>query len=443
MNKLIFVFILLSSNFFCLAQDNWTLSSCIERAVNQNIDIKRQRLSTKLAIDNLQQSKFALFPSLNAYGSQGYNFGRAIDPLTNEFTLENVKSNNFSISSTVTVFNGFKKLNVIRRNQLEVSSAEENTRKVINDISLTVANSFLQVLFSKEIVQVAKQQLSLSSLQVQRVSKMVDAGSLAKGNLLEVESQMIAEELELVNAENQLAAAYLNIKQLLEIEDGMGFNVTAPELLLADELNLPSAAEIYKQYEILSPDIKAAVYRLESTKKSHLISKAELSPQISVNTSIGTGYSDSRYNLITSNPISFSTQIEDNLSQSVTISLSIPILNSWQVQNGITQAKISVEDASYQLQQVRNQLRKEIEQARSDVLAAKKQYQFAKKSNEALLESFRYAEKKYNIGLVNIYEFNEVKNRWNRAQSDYIRAKYDYLFKMKIIDFYLGKNLIL
>ena len=245
MRKAIFLLLFISVFYNTKSQTLWTLQECIERASSSNLAVIDQKLNSKISNYAKTQSQLALIPSFNIYSSQVHNFGRTIDPLTNDFTIENVRSNNFSLASSVTLFSGFQKLNLIKKKKIDAQEGLVNIEKTINDISLSVSNSFLQVLFAKELLQISKQQLQVSVLQVNRIEKMVEYGALAVGNLLEVESQMYAEELQLVNSQNELELAYLNIKQLLEINDNTNFEIKVPEILIPDSISIPSTSEIY------------------------------------------------------------------------------------------------------------------------------------------------------------------------------------------------------
>lgn len=435
--------------FFCFiffnafSQSPWSLEACIEKAITSNLNIKEQELNSKIVNYSAKQSQLSLLPTLNIYSSQVHNFGRAIDPFTNDFTIENVRSNNLSLSSSITIFNGFQKINTIKKNILDHQASKLDVEKTINDVSLSVANAFLQVLFAKELLEVAQQQLEVSNLQVQRIEKMVEFGTLARGTLLEVQSQKISEELQLINAQNQLESAYLNIKQLLEIKKDIDFEILIPDILIPETIEFSSSEEIFRVALKNFPEVRSAELRFQGSKKDLAISKGNRSPIISLNTSIGTGYSDARIDLLTGNKTPFDIQIEDNFSQSITISLSIPILNEWQVSTLVQQSKIGVLQAMNRLQQTKNQLQKQTDQAKADVLAAQKQYSFAKKSAESFKESFRYLKQKYDLGIINTYEYHDGKIKLNKAESELVRAKYDYLFKIKIIDFYMGKKLTL
>ena len=279
---------------------------------------------------------------------------------------------------------------------------------------------------------------------------MVDVGRLPKGNLLDTESQMTQEELQLINVQNQLDIAFLNMKQLLDLDASYSFDITAPEVSITESFAARNSEELYTTAVNNLPDVKSANAKVQSAERSLAIAQGGRSPRLSLSGSMGTGYSDARQKITGVDSLSlvptyvdypFEEQLEDNVSQSVSFSLSIPIFNGWQANSSIVRAKISVLQSQYNLQQAENQLRKEIEQANADALAAHKKYLASQKSVQALSESFRYTEEKYNVELVSTYEYNDAKNRLFHAEADLLQAKYDYIFKTKILDFYTGNEL--
>ena len=437
------------------SQKSWTLQECINRAKEENLDIKQVKLSVLSSEQQLLQSKLSLLPSLNGGSSQAYNYGRTVDPFTNEFSDLNVKTNNFSLSSSVTLFSGFQNLNKVKRDNYEYMAKQYDIKKVINDISITVATDFLQLLFNKELVIIAQKQLAISIEQEERIRKLVNEGQLAKGSLLESRSQVASENLQLVKAKSQKEIAILNIKQLLEIKENIHFEIVVPAISLPKQNKIPSTEEIYNAAKQVFPNVKSAEYRLKSSNKSLAISRGERSPRITLNGSMGSGYSDARTRITGIDSLGmfpsgyhseitpFNQQLKDNFSQSLSFSLSIPLFNGWMTNSSIANAKIGVMSAKNDLQKTKNQLRKQVEQVRADVIAAEKQYEFAKKSVEALQESFSYNEQKFNEGMLNVYDYNDAKNKLIKAESDLLQSKYDYLFKIKILDFFLGKPLTL
>ncbi len=470
MKKHILVLTAVLCTLSSFSQKSWTLEECINRAKEENLDIKQVKLSVLSSEQQELQSKLSLLPSLNGGGSQGYNYGRTVDPYSNEFTNLNVKTNNFSLSSTVTLFSGFQNINKVKRDNYEYMAKKYDIEKVINDISITVATDFLQLLFNKELVIMAEKQLDISSQQEERISKLVKEGQLAKSSLLETRSQVASEQLQLVKAKSQKAIALLNIKQLLEIEANNNFEILVPAISLPNQNKTPSTEEIYKSALEVFPNVKSAEYRLKSSDKSLAISRGGRSPRITINGSMGSGYSDARtritgidslgmmpsgYQLSSGENVlmpildfnseitPFNQQLKDNFSQSLSFSLSIPLFNGWMTNSSIANAKIAVMSAQNDLQKTKNQLRKQAEQVRADVIAAEKQFQFAQKSAEALQESFTYNEQKFNEGMLNVYDYNDAKNKLIKTQSDLLQAKYDYLFKIKILDFFMGNPLTL
>jgi outer membrane protein len=277
--------------------------------------------------------------------------------------------------------------------------------------------------------------------------------------------------LQLVKAKSQQEISLLNIKQLLEILANTDFEILVPEIALPKQKKAPTTEEIYIKALEVFPNVKSAEYRLKSSDKSLAISKGGLAPRITLNGSIGSGYSDARTRITGVDSLGmfpsgyqieisgenvlmpvynynseispFNQQLKDNFSQSLSFSLSIPLFNGWMTNSSIANAKIGVLSAKNDLQKTKNQLRKQVEQVRADVIAAEKQYEFAKKSAEALQESFAYNDQKFNEGMLNIYDYNDAKNKIIKAESDLLQAKYDYLFKIKILDFFLGKPLTL
>lgn len=448
-NKMLFLFLMLPS--VLIAQKYWSLEDCLKHAVENNLTIKQAQLVTAQSKIALNQSKIGMLPSLNSNVSHAYNFGRTIDPYTNTFTVDRVRNNNIGLSSSVTLFAGFQNINNIRKSNFDYLAAKFDSEKIANDISLNVITAFLQLMYSEDLVKVNQDKLALSDLEVKRINEMVDVGRLPKGSLLETESQKAQEELQLINAQNQYEIAILNLKQLLDIDASTAFEILIPEGTIQDRSLDINTDDLYNAALSNLPDVKSAATKLKSAQRSLAIARGSRSPRLSLSGSMGTGYSDARQKLTAVDsssllPIysdySFEEQIEDNVSQSLSFSLSIPLFNGWQTNSTISSAKITVLQSQYNLQQAENHLIKQIEQANADAMAAQKKYLASQKSVQALSESFRYTEEKYNVQLVSTYEYNDAKNRLFQAELDLLQSKYDYIFKTKILDFYTGNKLI-
>lgn len=453
---------------YAAAQKNWTLQECIEYALKNNIQIKQNELNTELSKQQLIQDKAALLPNVNGNANHNYGYGRYLDPFTNQFIDQRNQTNNFSLSSNVILFNGLQLQNTLRQSQLNYVSGRHDVEKIKNDISLNIAAAYLQILLNQELLNTSMQQLEVSNLQAERTEKLVNAGSLTQGNLLDVESQVASEELNVVNARNQLDLSYLSLSQIMDIDSVKGFSIYVPDFSSFDPSKaILDSMQIFSFAEKNLPEIKSADTKVLSAEKAVAVARGGRSPRLMLNGSYGTGYSESRLRMIGSGPARqeiigyyegtplyanypgtpiyektpFKDQLNDNLSKSIGISLSIPFFNGWQVQSTINRSKISLSNAKLNAELVRNQVRKSVQQSYADALAAGKRYKATEKSLLAMREAFKYTEQRYAVGLVNSFDMVSSKNNLNRVESQLLQAKYDAIFKQKVLDFYQGKML--
>jgi outer membrane protein len=454
------------------AQKKWTLEECISHAVTQNISIKGTELNLESTSINLSQSQYSRLPSVNANASNTYNFGQTIDPFTNQFATNTVRSNSFFLNAQVTVFNGFQTLNTVKANKTELRAAETDLQKMKNDISLNVANIYLQILFNKELLRNAESQLEVTKVQALRIEKLVAAGSQPQGAQFDIEAQMAQEELNQINAKNQLDLSLLNLRQLLLIESSEEFEVIEPNIENIDKgkvLSTPGA--IYENSLTIMPEIKSSEYRLVAAEQSLKASRGAYSPRISLNGSYGTGYSGASRELAstsnlglqptgavvqgTNEPIlapaftsifqdkSFNDQLRDNINSSIGISLSVPIFNGLNARSNVSRSKVQFSQAELALTESKLQLRQQIESAYLDATAASKRFESASASVKALTESFKYTQERFNVGLLNSFDFSNEKNRLIQSQSNLLQAKYEYIFKTQVLEFYQGKTISL
>jgi len=456
------------------AQQAWSLEKCIQYAMENNIQIKQSVLNTEYNENLLKQSKLGQIPNLNASSNYSYSWGRALDQTTYQFT-DNQKINSLSLglSSSVTLFNGLRVRNTILQNELNLMASYEDVEKIKNDISLNIAAAYLSIMFNQELLAVTQSQLEITGQQVGRTQKMVEAGKLARGNLLELEAQYAGEELNLVNAENQLSISLLNLQQILDLPIDTAFDVIIPELSDPDENPLViNAIEVYRIAEQEMPEIKSAELALESSEQGLKIAKGGRSPRLSLSANYNSGFSDIRQQVVelsdpmqvqigitenTMEPViahypqqvptygtyPFFEQIKDNLSTGVGVGLSIPIFNGWQVNTSIANARLSLENSSLDLQNRRLTLYATIQQAYADALAALKKFNASEQALISMEESFKYTEKKFEVGLVNTVDYNMSKIQLTATQSDLLQAKYDFIFRIKILNFYRGEPITL
>ncbi|MFZ0281925.1 MAG: TolC family protein [Bacteroidales bacterium] len=435
------VCLLLSQGYAIGQQQTWSLEECIRYAIEHNIQIKQQVLQTMYQKNALDLSKLSRLPTLNGQVTHNYSFGRALDETTYEFTAnQNIQSNSFYVGGSMNLFNGLQNYNTIQKNKYEVLASELDLQKIKDNIALNIALAYLQILLNNELVQATNNQLMITRQQIEKTRKMVDAGSLAKGNLLQIESQAAGEELQLITTRNQLDISYLNLTQLLELQTPEGFQIITPEIQIdTNSVISGEIGDIFSQAEGLRPEIKSAEMKLAASEFDRKIASGARSPQLSMNHSFSTRYSDIA--IKPSSPLtkySFSDQLNDNINYGVGFSLRIPILNGWQVNKNIANSRLDVENSLYVLENEKKQLYKNIQQSYADAVAALKKYTASIKAVTSMEESFRYTEQKFNVGMVTPVDYNAAKTQLLNTQSDMAQAKYEFVFKTKVLDFYKG-----
>lgn len=449
-----------------VAQNNWSLQDCIDYAITNNLDIKSQQFNEQDSDYNLSQSKANFLPTLNAEGSHGLSFGRSVDPFTNDFSTERIMRQNAGVSSAVTLFAGLQNVNYLRYNVLSNTAMRYDTESVKNEIVLTIASAFLQILYFEDYLETAVQQTEIVAQQVERNKALYEAGTLPRGSVLEIEATLADEELKLINARNDLRLAYLELIQLLDLDPEEEFFIEKPASTSIDELTTYNPDEVFTKAMQIQPYILAANTRVLMAEKQINLDKGRISPTLSLVASMSTGYSeaaeqfsrrentgpvqigyladdtpvftDGTNNIFERKP--YSNQIRDNFSQYVGINLRIPIFNRWEVKTRIQQSRVDLDRARNQYEIARNNLNKTIHQAHADALAAWQKYQATVKSLDAFNESFTYTRERFNLGMVSSVEFNESQARMARAQTEALQARYDYLFKTKILEFYMGEG---
>jgi outer membrane protein len=441
--------LIVSQGLIFSQQKVWTLDECIYYAIDNNIQIKQQDLQTKFQRNSLDLSKYRLLPTLSGSASHNYSWGRALDATTYRYT-ENTqsRSNNFYVGGSAPIFNGLQNYNTIKKYEYELLAGEQDLENIKENIALTVAMNYLQILLNKELVAATNDQLQITLQQIEKTKKLVDAGSAARGNLLQIESQAAQEELQLINTKNQLDLSYLDITQLLELQTPAGFEVVVPEISIdTNAIISESVDEIFAVSQGARPIVKSSELKLTASEFDLKIAKGGRSPRITMNHSFNTGYSDVRQKIISTDPATqatilgeypFSEQVSDNINWGLGFTLSLPIFNGWQINKNIANSKLNIQSSKYALDGAKKQLYKNIQQAYADAVAALKKYVASNKAVTSMIESFRYTEQKFNVGLVTPVDYNAAKSQLLQAQSALAQAKYEYIFKTKVLDFYRG-----
>ncbi len=420
----------------------WSLEECISYAYENNITIKRQMLNNQYQENQLKQSKLNRLPDFNAQAGYSFNFGYTWIQQEAQNVDLNTRSFNTGIGSNVSLFNGMTLNNTIKKNQSDLQAAVQNAEKIKNDISLQITGQYLQILFDKELLIVAKDQYKTTKLQIDRTKKLVDAGKLARGKLLEMKSQAAKEALNVTMQENNLSISLLNLAQLLDLENTTGFDVVSPVIPQTDGILPEQPGVIFLTAQGIMPQIKGSEYLLKSSEYELKMAKGGYYPQLSFSLNMG-----ANANWLNDDPNDYNRPLWDQLESTrnyyIGASMRIPIFNKLQIRNGVKNAKLGVEDARFKLKQEKLNLRKEIQQAYADAVAAVKKYQSSYDAVESYRESFRYTEEKFNVGMVNSVDYSVAKTDYLKAQSNLLQSKYEYLLRMKILDFYKGLPLTL
>ena len=419
------------------AQETWNLQRCITHAIEHNLSIKQKEAARNQSEVELNTAQWSRMPNLNGNIGQSFNFGRALQA-DNTYGNRNTRNTNFSLGTNIPLFTGMQIPNNIALSKLNLKAATEDLAKAKEDISIQVASYFLQVLFNEELTKIARNQVALSQEQLDRKVAFFKNGKASEAEVLEAKSRLAQDQLSLVQAENNHQLALLDLSQMLELPSPENFRISVPDIdgFTAD-LSMPE--EVYAQAMMNKPAIKAAQYRLQGAEKSIKIAQSGYYPQLSFGAGIGTNY----YHLSGIENAPFSTQWDQNMNKYLQFSLSIPIFNRFQTRNRVKSARIQHTALSWQLEESKKALYKEIQQAYYNALAAESKYKSSQSANESAEASFRLMSEKYANGKASATEYNEMRTAWMKALSDGVQAKYEFVYRSKILDFYKGVPLTL
>ncbi|HTB32963.1 MAG TPA: TolC family protein [Bacteroidia bacterium] len=440
----------------------WSLQQCIDYAWAHNISVKQAELNLGVAQNNVTQSKANLLPNISGFVSQTYNYGLTVNPFTNTFANGEVTADDFALNGSLIIFGGFQSINTIRQNEANYKASGYDLQSNKNTLALNISQAYLQILLDEELLQEAKGQQDVSLQEVQHTKTLVDAGSLAKSNLLDIESQEANDEVNEVSAQNQLDLALLTLTQLLDLDSAQSFKVMRPEISIPENPAINNPEVIYSAALTNQPDIQSSELKWESAEHAKAISSGGLYPRLTLTGSIGTGYSTGNYSEVPTidtihtsiaganiyfpsvsegGIVPFSQQWKNNRDESFGFRLTIPIFNGFQANIANQNAKLSEQNAYYNYVTTQLNLRKTIQQAYADAYASLKKYHAEEKSVAALNESFGYIKTKFDVGAATALDYNTAKTNLEKAESDMLQAKYTYVFKLKVLDYYEGKPL--
>lgn len=416
----------------------WTLKECVDYALENNISAKQTALDINVAEQDVKAAKWNFAPNLNGNASQNFNFGSSISTVGLRVS-SNLRSNNFGLNSSVTLFDGFANIHTLKQAKIGVLAQDAALAKMKNDISLNVVNGYLQILFAKEQVKVAKSQIEISEFEVTRAEVLVDAGALPYGDLVNIKSTLATDQQNLIITENTLVITSLQLAQLLQLQE-MTIEVENVNVELANQEVLGnSAIEIYNKANETFPEIKLAELNILSAEESVKIAQANYMPTLTFSAGMNTIYQHRQgYTDI----FSFSDQLDNNFGRSLSFALNIPLFNRYQYRSNVNKSKINFERIQYNLDNEKFRLRETIQTAYTDALASSKSFDAAVVAVEAQDQAFEYARERFTEGAINSFDFNQTKNNLISAQSKLIRAKYEFVFKLKVLEFYYGIPLV-
>lgn len=419
------------------AGKQWTLEECIQYAIDHNIDLKqKEQVHARKEVD-LNTSKNSWLPNLNASLGQNFDFGRS--PSKDGIIVDqNSANSSFNIQTSMPLFTGLRIYNEIQMRKLDVKAATENLNKAKDDLTIGVTSYYVQVLYNKEILRVADLQVELSKDQINKTEAMVNAGKVPLSQLYDIKAQLAKDEVTQTDARNNVNLALLDLAQALEMEaSGQSLNIADPigsnPVALYMSSILPPD-DIYLHAITFKPQIKEQEYLLESNKKALKVAKAAYFPQLSLNAFYSNGY----YHYNQGTNISFSDQLKQNERKNIGFSLSIPLFNRLTTRNAVRSTRIAIINQELMVENTKKTLYKEIQQAYYNAVAAQEKYNASEKSVVATKEAFKYAEERYNAGKSTVFEFNDAKTKYAQSLAEQAQAKYDYVLRTKILDFYNG-----
>lgn len=437
MKQTVLLFILLFTATISFGQKKWTLQECVAYALENNITVKQTENSLLTGEQDVIAAKGQFLPSIGVNVSQGLSLGQT-QLFEGSFVNRTSHSTNLSTGVSIPVFNGFRIRNSYKMSKLNLETTDTQLSKIKDDISLNVVDAYLTILFNKENLEIAKAQFNFSKEQLDQVKGLVDAGVQPKANIYDVEATLGRDAQQVTIAENNFNLALLNLSQLLQIP----YNDFSVEFI---DVDTPSETLLYNN---ISPvlnyalsnrqEVKLAEQNIEISKLSTEISKSGYYPSVSFSYGFGT---NAFYSNLTDNESDFFSQINDNKGHSFSLSLNIPIFSKFQNKTSVAKAKIQEKNRQLDLEQAKLTVESNIQRAYTDAQAAFKAYEAAKKSLASQELAFSNSKERYDIGAMTAYDLEQARVQFINAQSSLIIAKYDFVFKTKVLDFYMGKSL--
>ena len=422
-----------SASSLVAQEGGWTLRQCVEYAIENNLTIQRSENVSEQSKVDVNTAKWARLPNLNGSASYNYSWGRA-ETKDGTYMSTNGSTSNFSLSTNVPLFTGFELPNQYALTKLNLKASIEDLNKAKDDLAINVASAYVQVLYNKELAAVAREQVNLSKEQLDRTIRLREVGKAAPAEVAEAKARVAQDEMSAVQADNNYSISLLDLSQLLELPTPEGFGLASPnEEPDFEKLTPPDA--IFVESLAFKPEILAAQYRLEGSEKNIRIAQSNYYPTLSFNAGLGSRFYTSQGHA----GQDFFTQIDNNFNKYIGFSLSVPIFNRFATRNKVRTAKLQHMNYSMRLDETKKGLYKEIQQAWYSAVASEAKYNSSVAAVDANEESFRLMGEKFENGKATSIEYNEAKLNLMKALSDRIQAKYDYMFRSKVLNFYKGE----
>lgn len=461
-----------------IAQQKWDLRKCIDYALANNITIKQTDIQSKIAELQYKQSKLSQYPNANFTTGPSFNSGRNQDPVSYSVITQSYLAMNMQLQTSVEIFNWYSKKNIIAANKLETDAAKASADKLKDDISLTVANSYLQILLAKEQEKIAGVQLQQSQAQLTNTRKLVNAGSLPELNAAELEAQVARDSSTVVTAKGNVQQALLNLKAYMALDAGTQFEIDTPpvEFIPLEDIATLQPESVYALAIANLPQQRVNDFKLKAALKNVAAARGEMYPTISAYGSLGTGYAN-YFNLpnytqlitgtastnftadvggvtypllipiyvrqkngtIKSHP--YFTQLSDNFKQTIGVSINVPIFSGGTLRTSWERNKLTAKNLEYQKDVDNQKLKQDIYQAFNAAIVAMEKFNASKKTLQTSQRSFDFANKRYAVGMLSIFELTTNQNNLLRAKLELVQNQFDYVFKMKVLEFYKGQGL--
>lgn len=417
-------------------QGPWSLSDCINYALEHNLTVQQSKLSVEQREVELNTAQMSRLPSVSASASENLSFGRGLTA-DNTYSNSNTTSTSFNLGGNVPIFQGFDITNSIKLGKLNLEAATVDLEKARDDIRVAVAQAYVQILYDQELLRVACEQSAHDEELLKQVQERERAGKVSAAEVSAQQATLAQSRQSEIQADGNLKLAILELTQLLELQSPEGFSVVIPEVGNVDQVLLMRPEAIFADAVEIKPAVESAKLGVDYAKLSIDRAKGGYLPSLSLNGGLGTNY----YTNSKMASATFGEQLKNNFSQYVGLSLNVPIFNRFSTRNNVRNAEINYRGQQLNLENVKKSLYKEIQQAYYNAVNAQARYTGSRESAESARLHYELTEEKYKVGKAGIADYNDARNSWLRAESEHIQARYQCLYQTKLLDFYRGQEL--